>query len=55
MIDNDFCTFCRQSSDAQLEEILRLEWARFDHGDYDSARIVAAERGWTVHNGERKS
>jgi hypothetical protein len=55
VIDEDFCDYCRQCTDSQLEEVLRFEWQRFDHGDYDSARIVAAERGWTVHNGKRLS
>ena len=52
MIDEDFVQFCRQATDNQLENILRDEYKRYNHGDYDSARIAAAERGWTVKNGE---
>jgi hypothetical protein len=55
VIDEDFCNYCRQATDAQLEHILLFEWKRFAHGDYDSARFVAAERGWRVKNGERTS
>ena len=53
MIDEDFCDYCRKCTDSQLEEVLRFEWSRFGHGDYDSACVVAAERGWRVRNGER--
>ena len=52
-MDEDFINFCRKSTDAQLENILRDEYKRYRHGDYDNARIAAAERGWTVKNGER--
>jgi hypothetical protein len=54
-IDEDFVGFCRQATDSQLEAILIDEWKRFEHGDYASARLAAAERGWTVRNGERIS
>ena len=54
MIDEDFILFCRQATDRQLENILRDEYARHRHGDYDSARVAAAERGWNVTNGERQ-
>lgn len=50
-IDEDFCDYCRTASDKQLEAILAKE---FDaRRDYNSARLVAAERGWTVTNGKR--
>jgi hypothetical protein len=54
-IDEDFVQYCRQATDTQLENILAKEYARYQHGDYDSARIAAAERGWHVHNGSRIS
>lgn len=55
MIDEDFVQFCRQATDTQLEHILAKEYDRHNHGDYDSARVAAAERGWTVRNGSRIS
>jgi hypothetical protein len=55
MIDNDVVQYCRQASDTQLENILAKEYARHQHGDYDSARLAAAERGWTVRAGKRVS
>jgi hypothetical protein len=53
-IDQDFANYCRQCTDAQLAEVLRREYGRFRHGDYDSAMVVAGERGWSVVNGERQ-
>ena len=55
MADENFIQFCRQATDSQLENILRDEYKRYQHGDYDSARIAAAERQWRVKNGERIS
>lgn len=52
-MDESFIQYCRQMTDTQLENILMKEWKRYKHGDYDSARIAAAERGWTVEDGER--
>ena len=52
-IDDDFVQYCRQATDAQLANILRDEYNAYQHRDYPSARIAAAERGWTVHKGER--
>lgn len=49
----DRIQFFRQCTDAQLEHNLKREWDAYKHRDYDAARIAAAERGWTVHNGER--
>lgn len=51
-LDEDVVDFCRGASDAQLREILRKEWTAHNHRDYPSARVVAAERGWTVKDGE---
>lgn len=53
-IDEDVVQFCRQASDAQLESILEKEWKAHKHRDYASARLAAAERGWTVRNGKRQ-
>lgn len=53
--DEDFTLYCRTLTDAQLEEVLRKEWAAFEHRDYPSAVVAAAERGWTVKAGERQS
>ena len=53
MIDQDFVQFCRQATDTQLENILLKEFSRYKHGDYDSACLAAAERGWIVKNGKR--
>lgn len=52
-IDNDFVNYCRQCTDAQLEEVLRKEYEAFEHRDYPSAQLAAAERGWTVVKGKR--
>jgi hypothetical protein len=54
-VDEDVVQYCRQATDTQLENILAKEHARYQHGDYDSACIAAAERGWRVHNGSRVS
>jgi hypothetical protein len=54
-IDQDVVQYCRQCTDAQLEEVLRKEWHAALHRDYASARVVAAERGWVVKNGTRIS
>jgi hypothetical protein len=52
-IDEDVIQYCRQCTDAQLEEVLSKEYDAYEHRDYYSARIAAAERGWVVVNGER--
>lgn len=52
-IDNDVVEYCRKCTDSQLEEVLRREYAAFEHRDYPSAQLAAAERGWTVVKGER--
>ena len=54
-MDENFIQFCRQATDTQLENILRKEYTRHKHGDYDNVRIAAAERGWWVKDGERIS
>lgn len=51
--DEDFVEFCRQCTDKQLENVLRDEYARYQHGDYISAKLAAAERGWRVFSGQR--
>lgn len=54
-----FKAFCRNATDAQLEEILAREWeaSRFALGDrmwdYMAALFVANERGWAVEDGRR--
>lgn len=53
-IDEDFVQYCRTLTDAQLEEVLRKEWAAFEHRDYPSAVVAAGERGWYVKDGERQ-
>ena len=53
MADEDVIEYCRGLTDAQLEFVLDKEWNRYQHGDYDAARIAAAERGWRVQNGKR--
>lgn len=52
-IDRDFVEFCRKATDSQLEEIIQREYARQGHGDYLSALIAAAERGWNFVKGKR--
>lgn len=49
----DTLQFFRQCTDTQLEHNLAFEYDRYNHGDYDMARIAAAERGWTVRSGRR--
>ena len=52
-VDEDFVQFSRQATEHQLENILADEYKRYRHGDYVSARIAAAERGWQVEDGKR--
>lgn len=52
-LDEEFIAYCRTLTDAQLEYVLRKEWEANGHRDYASASVAAAERGWTVENGER--
>lgn len=52
-IDNDFVAYCRQCTDKQLENVLKDEYAAYQHRDYPSAQLAAAERGWVVVDGER--
>lgn len=52
-IDNDFVEYCRQCTDAQLVNVLLKEWNAYDHRDYGSACVAAAERGWRVKDGVR--
>jgi hypothetical protein len=52
-INDDFVEFCRNATDRQLENILKKEYEAWQHRDYPSARIAAAERGWRVQDGVR--
>jgi hypothetical protein len=54
-IDNDFVACCRKCTDSQLKNVLIDEYSAFNHRDYASACIAAAERGWRMHRGERIS
>jgi hypothetical protein len=54
-IDEDFVQYCRQCTDSQLEHVIQKEYDAFQHRDYPSARIAAAERGWRVEDGKRVS
>jgi hypothetical protein len=51
-IDDDFVLFCNQATDAQLVNIIRDEFNAYQHRDYPSALKAAAQRGWTVLDGE---
>lgn len=53
-IDEDFVQYCRGLTDDQLEATLRKEWEAFEHRDYGSAVVAAAERGWYIKDGERQ-
>ena len=53
-IDEDFVQYCRQCTDQQLENVLRKEYDAYQHRDYPSARVAAAERGWHVNQGDRQ-
>ena len=50
--DDDFAAFCRGASDSQLRAILEKEFKADRPNDYKEAVLVAAERGWWVHNGK---
>ena len=55
---SDFLLFCRQATDAQLENILAKEWeaSQYDfdrRSDYSDAAREAERRGWTVVKGVR--
>lgn len=50
--DDDFAAFCRRATDSQLRAILEKEFKADRPDDYKDAVLVAAERGWWVHNGE---
>lgn len=52
-LDESFIQYCRTLTDQQLESVLQKEWAAYEHRDYASARVAAAERGWVVEDGER--
>lgn len=54
-VDEGFVEYCRKCTDDQLKNVLKKEWDAYGHRDYASARIAAAERGWTVKDGERVS
>jgi hypothetical protein len=54
-MDNaDFYNFCRQATDEQLEEIAQKEFEAGRQVDYLTAKVVAAERGWTIWRGRRR-
>ena len=53
-VDKNFVSYCRQCTDSQLEEVLRFEYGRYKHGDYESALVASGERGWSVIDGERQ-
>ena len=53
LVDVDFVQYCRQCTDAQLEEVLKREYEAFQQRDYASACIAAAERGWITSYGKR--
>lgn len=56
-MNNNFKRFCEQATDAQLENILKKEWARNATGkrDYLTAKKVAEGRGWVVRRGVREA
>ena len=53
MDEDDFADFCRNATDSQLENILLKEFKAMRKDDYRSAKMAAAERGWTVRGGRR--
>lgn len=52
-IDPDVVEYCRGLTDKQLRNVLNDEYKAYQHRDYPSAQLAAAERGWRTDKGKQ--